>query len=74
MYYIVSLAEFGNAAACYGLVGKAKIFGIFFLEEVAKSYTFYNVFSNVIFYLRVLQKFRVLKGIPMPVCLVALMI
>ena len=33
-----------------------------------------NVFSDVLFYPRVLQKFMVSKTIPAPVCLVALMI
>ena len=40
-----------------------------------KSYTlFYNVFLDLIIYPRILQKFRVTKTIPTPVCLVALMI
>ena len=31
---------------------------------------FYNVFSDMIFYLRILQKFWVSKTIPVPICLV----
>ena len=60
--------------ACRQGQWKDKNYGVFVLEEVAKSYMFYNVLSNVIFYSRVLQKFRVSKTIPALACLIALMI
>ena len=60
------------AAAWYGLIGKAN--GRTRTRRQQKLYSFYIVFSDVIFYFHVLQKFRISKTISLPVCLVALMI
>ena len=76
MYYITPLAKFGN---CCGMVWvhrqsqwKGKHFTLSFSEQAAKKLC--NVFSDVIFYPRILQQLQVLKTIPAPACLVALMI
>ena len=74
MYYITSLAKFGNCCSMVHRQGqwKGKYFSLSFSEEAAKQ--FYNVLSDVIFYPHILQQSRVSNPIPAPVCLVALMI
>ena len=78
MYYIALLANFGNCCSivwAYRPMKGQELWHFLFGGRGQKSYVlFYNVFLNVIFYPRVLQKFQVSKNIPVPVCLVALMI
>ena len=66
MYYITSLANFGNC--CSMLVFP------FRRRQQRSCALFYNVFLDMIFYPHVLQQLQVLKTIPAPACLVALMI
>ena len=67
MYYIASLAKFGNCYSMTSAVGKAngkgKNFGISFSEEAAKKIhiVLQCNFRHDFIYLRVLQKFRVSK-------------
>ena len=67
MYYIASLAKFGNCYSMTSAVGKAngkgKNFGISFSEEAAKKIhiVLQCNFRHDFIYLRVLQKFWVSK-------------
>ena len=80
MYYIASLAKFDNhCSTVRALVRKTNGRGttiVFPFEGCGKKFTrfFYTVFSDVIFYPRVLQYFRVSKTIPALAYLVALTI
>ena len=67
LYYIVSLAKFGNCCSMTWARRQGQWKGKYFHfgEGGKKSYAlFYNVFSDLIFYPRILQKFRVSKTIP----------
>ena len=76
MYYVTLLANFDNYCtkvwARREAQWKGKNYSLSFSEEVEKKLSI--VFSDVIFYPRALQKFRVLKTIPVPACLVAVII
>ena len=80
LYHIASqiwqLLQHGMGSQALGKAsGRASILVFPFRRRCQKSYAlFYNVFSDMIFYPRILQQLWVSKTIPAPACLVALMI